>query len=142
MIPPDASSVARPATSSTAARSSPGAMLSSSSRSAPGLERLLDVRERPALDLDRDARRALRERPPRRLADAARERDVVVLDEDRVVEAHAVVAPAAGGDGPLLERAQAGRRLARVEHLDPGPAQRVHAARRQRRDAREVLRGS
>ena len=47
--------------------------------------------------------------------DAAGKADVVVLDQDRVEEADAVVRRAAGADGVLLERAQRRRRLARVE---------------------------
>ena len=50
-----------------------------------------------------------------RLRDAAGETDVVVLDQDAVVEAAAVVGAAAGAHRVLLERAQRRRRLARVE---------------------------
>ena len=51
---------------------------------------------------------------PHGLGDAAGERHVVVLDQHGVVEAVAVVAAAAHAHGVLLERAQAGRRLARA----------------------------
>ena len=54
--------------------------------------------------------------------DPAGGRDVVLLDQDRVVEPGAVVDGAAGGDRRLLQRAQAGRRLARVEHPAPVPS--------------------
>ena len=48
------------------------------------------------------------------------EPDVVVLDQDAVVQAAAMVRAAAGADGVLLERAQRRRRLARVEDGDRG----------------------
>ena len=44
--------------------------------------------------------------------DAARDRDVVVLDQDRVVEAEAVIEAAAAAHRVFLQRAQAGRGLA------------------------------
>ena len=72
-----------------------------------------------------------------RRADAAGHRRVVLLDEDLVEQAEAVVAPAARGDRRLLERAQARRRLARVEDLRAGALDRAHARRGQRRDARQ-----
>src|SRR5918995_1732428 len=50
------------------------------------------------------------------LSDPACDRGVVLLDQDRVVEAHAVVATAASGDGGLLQRAQAWGRLAGIEN--------------------------
>src|SRR4051794_4906823 len=49
--------------------------------------------------------------------DTACEPYVVVLDQDRVEEAEAVVGAAARTDRELLERAEPGRRLARVEDL-------------------------
>ncbi len=52
-----------------------------------------------------------------RLADAAGGRDVVVLDQDRVIEAHAVVCHSARGRGRFFEMAHSGRGLARIEHL-------------------------
>ncbi len=76
-----------------------------------------------------------RGRPPR---DPARGGDVVLLDQDRVVQPRAVVARAAGRDRRLLERAQPGRRLARVEHPRAGSLDLARRARRDRRHAREV----
>ncbi len=64
------------------------------------------------------------------LAAASAERDasggfyVVVLDEDAVVEADAVVGAAAEANGPLVERAEARRGLARVEDRAAGAAPR------------------
>ena len=46
--------------------------------------------------------------------DTAGNRDVVVLDQDGIVEAEAMVDAAAAAHGVFLERAQARRRLARV----------------------------
>ena len=40
---------------------------------------------------------------------------MVVLDENAVVEAEAMVCPAAGADGVFLDRAQAGKRLADID---------------------------
>ena len=50
------------------------------------------------------------------VADAARRRDVVVLDQDGIEESHAVIGHAAGRGGRLLQKAQTRRGLARVEH--------------------------
>ena len=58
---------------------------------------------------------------PHRLTHAARQRRVVLLDQDRVVEAGAVVDAAAVRDRRLLEPPQPRRGLARVEQLR-GPA--------------------
>ena len=73
-----------------------------------------------------------------RLGDAAGEGDVVLLDQDRVVEADAVVAPAAGGDRRLLQRPQARRRLAGVEDAGAGAGDRLDEAGGQGGDAGEV----
>jgi hypothetical protein len=48
----------------------------------------------------------------------AAEREVVVLDEDRVEQARAMIVPATAADGVLLEPPPAGRRLARVVKAD------------------------
>ena len=69
----------------------------------------------PALDLDRQVRAAPRGRAERASPHPARERGVVVLDQDRVVEAHPVVDAAARRHRRLLERAQPRGRLAGVE---------------------------
>ena len=54
-----------------------------------------------------------------------------------VVEPEAVVLPASAADGVLLERPQAGRRLASVEDDGAGPVDRVHESPCQRRDSAE-----
>src|SRR5450756_2314161 len=58
-------------------------------------------------DFDLDGEPAM-PRALQRVAHAAGRRDVVVLDQDGIVEAHAVVGDAAAGGGGLLQGAQAG----------------------------------
>ena len=70
---------------------------------------------------------------------AARERDVVVLDQHAVVEPEAVVARAAGRDRVLLKHAQARRSLARVNDLRVRALDGLDEAARERRDAGEAL---
>ena len=78
--------------------------------------------------------------------DAARDREVVVLDENAVVEAEAMVRPAARAHGVFLDRAQAGKRLADVDDArlrathgldDPrgGRGDAAHVADKVERDA-------
>ena len=102
-----------------------------------GVDRGLDVGEALRLDLDQHLLPG-RLHPLDGFADAAREPDVVVLDQDPVVEARAMVAAAAGAHRVLLERAQRRRRLARVEHRDPAVGG-VDVAPRQRGDPGQAL---
>ena len=102
-----------------------------------GGERLVDLRERLGFDLDRHPG-PMRARARDRGGDAAGEADVVVLDQDRVEQADAVIDRAAGAHGVFLERAQRRRRLARVEDGD-APAGGVDEAPRARGDARQPL---
>src|SRR5512145_94131 len=74
------------------------------------LERLGDLLERVALDLHREVAGLAHALDG--FGDRARGAEVVVLDQYGVVEAEAVVPPAAGSDRVLLERPQGGRRLA------------------------------
>ena len=67
--------------------------------------------------------------------DAAGDRDVVVLDQDRVVEAEAVVEAAAAAHGVFLQRAQARRGLARAADARVGACGAAHVIGRQRGDA-------
>ena len=102
-----------------------------------GAERVGDLVEVAALDLDREIGLG----PARAvdgLGEAAGQGDVVLLDQDRVVEAHAVVAPAARRDRGLLQLAQPRRRLAGVEDAGAGPGDRLDEARGEGGDAREV----
>ena len=66
----------------------------------------IDLGGIPAFDLDRQAGMGVAGAGDR-IGEAAGEGDVVLLDQDRVVEAHPVVLAAAGADRGLLERALA-----------------------------------
>ncbi len=113
---PDASVIARPATMAHRAwRASGGSILSSSTASTPSAERLLELAERIDLELDLDEMADTGARALQRGADAAGDRDMVVLDQHRIVEAEAVIGAAAGADRIFLDRAQARRRLARAD---------------------------
>ena len=67
--------------------------------------------------------------------DAACDRDVVVFDQDRVIEAEAVVEAAAAQDGIFLEGAEAGRRFAGADDAGFGVGDGCDIARCQRGDA-------
>src|SRR5581483_9513701 len=73
-----------------------------------------------------------------RVRPVAQGREVVVLDEDAIGEADAVVVPAALADGVLLQEPPAGGGLARVEDL-AAAAGDIDVAARQRGDAAEPL---
>src|SRR5439155_19604930 len=104
-----------------------------------GPERRIDLREVLALDLERQRRPGGPGRPHRRADVAAAERQVVVLDQDRVVERQAVVRAAPRPDGVLGEEAEAGERLPRVTDDELRAPHAVDAGPRQRRDPAEVL---
>src|SRR5581483_1996990 len=101
-----------------------------------GFDRLEHLLERLRLDLHREACGVAVE-GGERLADAARDTDVVLLDEDAVVETGAVVRAAAAADGVLLERAEPRRRLPRVEDLRAGAVGQLDEAACERRDPAE-----
>src|SRR5215207_3314491 len=103
----------------------------------PGLDGLSDLAQVAAFDLDRHLGPRL-PGAPNGLPQPSDEHRVVLLDQDRIVEANAVVGPAAGGDGGLLEGAQAGDRLASVEDSDPGPLRSAHKTGGEGSDPREV----
>ncbi len=69
---------------------------------------------------------------------AAGDRDVVVLDQDAVIQAHAMVQPTAADHGVLRQRSQAGNGLAGVENLDAAAGSFDELAR-PRGDPRQVL---
>ena len=114
VTPPDTSIFARPAIRATASRVSSSDRLSSRMTSAPAAIAASTCCEALRFDLDRHLL-AGGFHPLERHRDAAGEADVVVLDEDAVVQAAAMVAAAAGADGVLLERAQRRRGLAGIE---------------------------
>ncbi len=66
-------------------------------------------------------------------------RQVVVLDQDGVVQAEAVVEPASAPHGVLLQRPPAGCRLSRIVDRRAAADDRRHVPRRQGRDPAETL---
>ena len=97
-------------------------------------ERLPHLVERLGLDLDRKRSVAFGEHSERG-GNPAGEAEVVLLDEDRVVETGAMVAAATAADGVLLEGAQPGSRLARVEDRRAGAVDEIDERARERRHA-------
>ena len=79
-------------------------------------QRGLQLLQRVDLQLDPDHVADARPRPRHRIGDAAREGDVVVLDQHRVVQAEAMIAAAAHAHGVFLQGAQARHGLARAGH--------------------------
>ena len=67
------------------------------------------------VDLHDDALHARRHRAAHSLADAARHRDMIVLDHRCVIEAHAMIGRAALAGRIFLQHAQAGDGLAGIE---------------------------
>ena len=118
VILPDASVTARPATIATAWRNSSSDMLSSSTASgarASASSSWASVSTSTSI-LTRWP--TLRAHALDGRANSAGDGDVVVLDQDGVVEAEAVIGAATGAHGVFFDSAQAGRRLARAD--DPG----------------------
>src|SRR3984957_20463515 len=77
-------------------------------------ERLFELSERVDLDLDLDKVADIGAGAADSLRDRTRDRDVVVLDQNRIVEAEAVIGAAASAHRIFLDRAQERRRLARA----------------------------
>src|SRR5512133_3170265 len=71
-------------------------------------------------------------------ADRAGDAQVVVLDQNPVVEREPVVFSASAAHRIFLERAQSGRRLARIEDLRTGVGHRLDVASREGGDARQT----
>ncbi len=67
--------------------------------------------------------------------DAAGDRDVVVLDQDRIVEAEAMIEAAAAAHRIFFQRAQAGGGLAGAADAQFGAGGVAHVIRCQRGDA-------
>jgi hypothetical protein len=98
-----------------------------------------DLGEVGRFDFDADAGADGGAGPADGLGDAPDVAQMIVLDQDHVGEAQAMVRPAAGFNGVFLEEAQAGGRLARVEDLGFGPCYGVDETTRGRGDSREPL---
>jgi hypothetical protein len=97
-------------------------MLSSRIIFCSGVERFGELFQGFHFDLDEDVAAADGAGLFQRGGDAAGGHDVVFLDQDAVIEAEAVVAAAAAGDGVFLGQAQAGQGLAGVDDAAPVPA--------------------
>ena len=76
------------------------------------VERLGQLVKRVDFELDLDQVPGMGPRPPQGRPDAAGQRDMVVLDQHRIVEAEAVIGAAAQPHRLLFEDAQPGGRLA------------------------------
>ncbi len=72
-------------------------------------------------------------------ANAARDSGVVVFDQDRVAQAHAVIHTAADRNGIFFERAKARRRFSRVKNFHSRTLDRLHKSFRERCDPAEPL---
>ena len=112
-MPPDSSTLARPAISRTHSRASSGREIVQQQVVRPGSQRLAQFLPRADFDLDRQPLAAC---ALQGLPHAARRGNVVVLDQDRVEQSHAVIGDAAGRGRPLLQPPQSGSGLARIQH--------------------------
>ena len=102
------------------------------------VEHLAQLRERIDLDLDLDQMSDMRPRAFQHRRYAAGDRDVVVLDQDRVIEPEAMVETAAAAHGIFLQRAQARRGLAGAADPHVGAGGVADIIGGQRRDAGEA----
>ncbi len=91
------------------------------------------------LDLHADGAACQLERRLQNLRNAARRRDMVFLDQDAVVQPHALVLSATGPHRVFLGDAQAGQGFARIEDGGVGTAHGVDIRARCRRDSRQGL---
>ena len=127
---PDASLIARPPIILTARRKIVERHVVEQHGVDARAQRLFELGKRVDLDLDLDEMPDMAAHAPDRLGDAAGDGDMIVLDERRIVEAEAMVDPAARPHRVFLERTQERRRLARA-----------HDARLGMRDRRDEPRG-
>ncbi len=93
----------------------------------------------PGADFDLDGKLAGGPRVLQGLADSAGGCDVVVLNQNGVVEALAVVGDSSGGRGAFFQKAEARGGLARVEDFAVGPLDLVDKGARHGRDSAEAL---
>ena len=131
--------MARPSMRATASAQHLGAHVVEQDGVDAGCQRLFELVQRIDLDLDLDhvadaGARARSIAAP----DAARRGDMVVLDQNGVVEAEAVIDAAAGAHGVFLHRAQAGHRLAHADDARLVALHRLDQRRRGRGDAAEM----
>ena len=114
---PEASVTARPSTIATARRKVVRVHIVEQHGVDADFERLGELVERVDFELDLDEMAGMGAGAFERRPDAAGQRDVVVLDQHRVVEAEAVIGAAAEPHRLLFEDAQAGGRLAGADDL-------------------------
>ena len=137
-MPPEASAFIRPPMIATASRNCAGLILSSSTASAPSWQHFAQLVERIDLDLDLDQMADEILRRAQGGGDAARDRDMVVLDQHGVIEAEAMVDAAAAAHGIFLEGAQAGRGLPGAADFRLGMGDGLRVMRGQGRDAAQA----
>src|SRR5262249_40438103 len=139
-MPPEASITSRPATISTACFIVAGLMLSSSTASAsPTSSTVLSCSSvSTSISIFTRCPAGRRLGALEHGAYAAGDRDVVVLDQDRVVEPEAVVEAAAAAHRVFLQCAQAGRGLARAADPRLGVGDEAHELGRRAGDAGEM----
>jgi len=101
-------------------------------------ECLLELRERVDLDLDLDEVAGTRLGALDGGADAAGQRNVVVLDQHGIIQPEAMIAAAAGAHRVFLQRAQPRRRLAGTDDLRLGAVHCANERSRRGRDAAEM----
>ncbi len=101
-------------------------------------QRLFELRQRIDLDLDLDQVAGMRLCARDRGPDIAGQRDVVVLDQDGVIEAKAVIAAAPGAHRVFFQRAQSGRGFAGADDARLGALCGRHQRGRRGGDAAEV----
>ena len=99
---------------------------------------LFKLGQRVDLDLDLDEMAGMRFCALDRGSDVAGQRDVVVLDQNGVIEAKAVIAAAAGADRVFFQRAQSGRGLAGTNDARLGALRGRHQRGRRGGDAAEM----
>src|SRR5262249_32982446 len=92
-------------------------------------------------DLDFDLHQVRNPRASKldRAANAAGQRDVIVLYQHSVIQSKAMIEPATDSDGVLLEHSQSRSSLSRVDDSCAGPFDAVYKRARQRGDARQPL---
>ncbi len=102
------------------------------------LQRLAQPRQGLDLDLNRNLLGQATGRRDRG-ADRAGRGDMVLLDQDRIEQAHAMVVATTANNGILLRSPQPRKRLARIQETHRQPRHRIGGAPRAGRGAREQL---
>ncbi len=101
-------------------------MLSSNTASAPCSSASFEFVQRAHFDLDDLRSPPVAHRALQRRHDSSRKCDVVVLDEHAVAEIEPMVGAATAAHRPLVEHAQARRRLPSIQNRRAGAGDGVH----------------